>query len=184
MILIAQDYLQIDILELIGFPFILLYDLIIVLVIIVMLIGAIAYIKKRRGTRKGILPLIITLFLVMTLLFVPISAFRLNIEFNKNREAYQNVVERIESGDIPVFQDENVVELPNEYKYLSRGGGEVIVNKTENSLSVLFFVTRGVTDNYNGFVYISDNSKTTLLSLYDIREYDKKEDYWFWVSCT
>jgi hypothetical protein len=177
-----------DMLNIFGFLVCLLFGILAALIIIAMIVGSIIIIIRDKKTQKNsktkILPLLITFFLVLTLLFVPISLLRLNMEYSSNRTEYHEVVELIESGDISDSQ-EDVIPLPSQYKHLSKGGGDVIITKAENNLSVLFFTVRGITDNYSGFAYISDNSQNTLLALYpDIKECIKKENYWYWISCS
>lgn len=48
---------------------------------------------------------------------------------------------------------------PEKYHQLSKGGGEVVIEK--NGKLIVFFMYRGVLDNFSGFVFSPSDKKPT-----------------------
>lgn len=91
----------------------------------------------------------------------------------------------IQAGELSpnVSHNEGLIALPKEYAHLSKGGGEVLVEREGATLKVFFFTFRGVLDNFSGFAYISDNASLHQSDFNgDFHEITKKKDHWYWGS--
>ena len=51
-----------------------------------------------------------------------------------------------------VSHNASLIHLPKEYKHLSKGGGEILVEKTGKDLNIVFYTNRGMLDNFSGIV--------------------------------
>jgi hypothetical protein len=73
--------------------------------------------------------------------------------------------------------------LPKEYQYLSKGGGEIVIEKHRGHDSILFFTYRGILYSSSGFVY-SPKDQKPLHSDYvgDFIEIIKLDSKWYFVS--
>ncbi len=157
-VLLAFQWILVDYLT----PFCMVPLLIVMSVILLILIGgSLIYLplqfKKNRW--RATLPLVINLIVFLIVWFVPFTDIWLDFQFKSNWEEYTKVVHLIEEGEIQVPQDGyGLVLLPKEYRHLSRGGGEVIVDTRGGVTRVFFFTFRGILDNFSGFMYRSDDT--------------------------
>jgi len=111
----------------------------------------------------------------------------LDLNFRLNYASRMQVVAMVEQQSLApqTTRDEIVVPLPRRYRYLSRGGGDIIVNRSPALTIVFFYTFRGVTDNFSGFMYRSDASSP---QQYDLGgkyvQIEKLRDHWYWVAAT
>jgi hypothetical protein len=128
--------------------------------------------KKEESTLRRFRFVILNYVALSIAFFVPFSEIRNDLDFNFNFEKRIEVVEMALEGKLHRAHDKNggIYSLPAGWKYLSKGGGEVIVNTADKrinpvdsrTLHVLFFTDRGVLSGYSGFEYAADgNPKTT-----------------------
>lgn len=129
------------------------------------------------------MPITINMVTILIVWFVPFTGIAITRDFSANLKGREKVISIIQSGDLlsNVSHNESLIALPKEYAHLSKGGGEVVVERDGDTLKVFFFTFRGVMDNFSGFACISDNTE-----LYqgdfngDFLEIEKKKDYWYW----
>jgi hypothetical protein len=142
-----------------------------------------------RTTKKnGLISLIPLLFSVVTILivtFVPFTDIMLTSDFEKNLEQREYVVSLIQSGELKpnVSYNESLIRLPLKYRKLSKGGGEIMVEREGETLKVFFFTFRGVLDNFSGYAYISDDSELQEDDFFgDFKQINKVKEHWYWGS--
>lgn len=129
-------------------------------------------------------PFIIHIAALLFYFLFPFNQVVINMDFSKHLEEREEVIQLIESGKIKpnVAHNEALIQLPDEYKYLSKGGGDITVQE-ENR--VFFFTFRGVLNNFAGFIYSPENQKPTNdFFNVDYIKIKKMRENWYWVSST
>ncbi len=127
--------------------------------------------------------MIINLITLLIVIFVPFTDIMLDIDFKLNLNDREKIVEMVKSGELynETSYGSHLIKLPEGYKHLSKGGGEIVVEQEGETLKIFFFTFRGILDNFSGFAYISDDSK--LLNTDFNGDFDQiliKKDHWFW----
>ncbi len=131
---------------------------------------------------KAYVPLIIVVLSILLPLFFPFTEAALNLDFNLNFNARNEVVQLMKTGALkPEGNNENLIVLPEKFKKLSKGGGEVAIERIEGHDIYFFFTFRGVLDHYSDFAYDSDeNAQKELGKGYF--EVIKLSDAWYYCS--
>ncbi|MBP9718100.1 hypothetical protein KBD59_02270 [Candidatus Gracilibacteria bacterium] len=165
-----------------------LLELVVLIVFVIALIWSLIFclMEFKRQKKIALLPVLINIATLIIVLFVPFTAITLKINFYLNLDRREEVVEMIKNGAItPTSPSNDSIALPGKYKYLSSGGGDVIVENNGIEPNVFFFTYRGVIDNFAGFAFQSGDSEP---QKYDFGceyvELQKIKDHWFWMSCT
>ena len=131
---------------------------------------------------KSLFPIIINGSTLLILLYVPFTSFRLDIEFVMNKKGYKEVIQMVQNGELQ-SGDYGQAQLPAEYRNLSNGGGEIIVDTSDGSTSVFFYTYRGVLDNFSGYMYRSNDTPPSQDFMGgDWAETTRKEPYWFFCA--
>jgi hypothetical protein len=130
-------------------------------------------------------PIAIQSITVLLLLFFPFNQIVLDIDFKMNSAEREAVVKMVETGTLKpnVPHNSSLIHLPEEYNHLSKGGGEVVVEKMDKGYIILFFTYRGILDNFSGFLYTPNGqtpSKNVLNG--DFKEIKKLDKNWYFVS--
>lgn len=160
-------------------------ELIIGATFLVVLIWSIIHFTKnvRKLKYKALLPMVINLIALVIVIFVPFTNIMLNLDFNLNLKDREKIVSMVQSGELKpeILYGQNLIQLPEEYKHLSKDGGEIVIEKDGDTLKIFFFTFRGILDNFSGFAYISDNSKLSQMDFNgDFDQIIKKREHWFW----
>ncbi len=128
-------------------------------------------------------PFTIQLLTTILWLFFPFTQVMLNLDFKMNKSEREEVVEMVEQGTLKpnVSYDSLLIHLPKKYDQLSKGGGEIVIEKNGNL--ILFFTYRGILDNFSGFVY-SPNDKKPSQSDFDgdFKQIEKLDENWYFVG--
>jgi hypothetical protein len=102
------------------------------------------------------MPLLINIFTLIIIQFVPFAAVWEELRFQMNSSRYNNIVEQVESGQLQ--PDANgKVRLPPSYRGISRGG-HILVETGGGVTSILFLSTAQSGDNMAGYLYRSDGA--------------------------
>jgi hypothetical protein len=130
-------------------------------------------------------PLAIQTVTILLWLFFPFTQIVLNIDFTMTKAEREKVVANINSGTLKpnVSHNDSLIHLPEKYNHLSKGGGEVVVEKKGDSYTILFFTFRGILDSFSGFVY-SPNDQRPSASDFDgdYKEIERLDKNWYWVA--
>lgn len=134
---------------------------------------------------RTLLPLGINISCILIVLFVPFTAISIDLDFRINYEKRAQVVSMVESGKLQpnVNYDRSLILLPAQYRGLSNGGGEIVVERAGNATEILFYSFRGVLGNFSGFVYRADDTAPTQGDLGgNFVEIEKLREKWYWVA--
>jgi len=130
-------------------------------------------------------PIIIQIATIILVFIIPFNQIMLNIDFKINKSNREQVVKMVESGELKpnVAHNSELIHLPSKYKHLSSGGGDIVIEKSNNGYDVLFFTYRGIMDNFSGFVYTVNDQEPFAKSFNgDFKEIDKMGKNWFFVG--
>lgn len=130
-------------------------------------------------------PFTIQLITILLWLFFPFTQVMLDLDFKMNKSDREEVVKMVENGTLKpnVSYDSSLIQLPEKYDQLSKGGGEIVIEKSDNNYLILFFTFRGILDNFSGFVY-SPNDKKPSQSDFDgeFIQIEKLDENWYFVG--
>lgn len=162
-------------------PFIATYIIILLtiftmVIFIIVLIRLITMLIKKN--EDNLIVNIIILVLCIFILFIPIDSYYEKIRFITNQERFNKAA--IEMLD---YSESINAPLPDKYKDLSRGGGEVqIIGEEENKI-VLFYLYRGILDNYSVYIYVPNKSSyDTLVNEKNWCKIIKISNNWYYCS--
>jgi hypothetical protein len=129
-------------------------------------------------------PFVIQLLTILLWLFFPFTQVMLDVDFQMNKSEREEVVGMIENGTLKpnVPNSPSTIHLPEKYEQLSKGGGEIFIEKKDNQYSILLLTYRGVLDGFSGFVYSPEDKKPNQNDFDgDIKEISKLDKNWYFV---
>lgn len=183
--LIAITFFQWDLIDYLSVFFLplLMFALWAVLVIITLTSVIYIPIQFRRIRWKSIIPLTTNIIIILILYFVPFTSLWLDFEFQTNKTGYEHVIKMYENDGLQEPNKSGYIELPSEYKYLSKGGGDIIVDNSNGITSVFFYTFRGVLSSSSGFIYRSNDSPPPQFLLQrDCYQLERIEPKWFFCA--
>ncbi|MPW27077.1 hypothetical protein GC105_14945 [Alkalibaculum sp. M08DMB] len=126
-------------------------------------------------------PLAVQVITILLLFFFPFNQIILNIDFKSNMYERQEVVAMVKNHTLKpnISYNPSLIHLPEKYTHLSKGGGDIIVEKYEEEYNVFFFTFRGILDNYSGFVYTSND---VIFFEEDIKQTKKFDESWYFIG--
>ena len=130
-------------------------------------------------------PIFINLITIIILVTVPFNRLVLEMDFKRNQSARVEIIEKIEKEELKpnVPYNASLIMLPDEYNHLSKGGGEIVVEKQDEDYAVLFFTFRGVLDSFSGFAYSPNGQKPGVNSFNgDFKEIIQIDKNWHMVT--
>jgi hypothetical protein len=131
----------------------------------------------------------LNIFAAIVAIYFPWGEWTITCNFNLNLPARMQVVELAKENKLKHYDyNKDMCALPSHLKYLSKGGGDVIVtdkNKSSDkidpaTLHVFFFTFRGILDSYSGFEYSADDKPPS--DAMDAREISHLQKNWYWVA--
>ncbi|MFJ7976648.1 hypothetical protein ACIQZI_13245 [Peribacillus sp. NPDC096379] len=128
-------------------------------------------------------PFAIQLLTVLLWLFFPFTQVMLDLDFKTNKSEREEVVKMVENGTLKpnISYDSSIIQLPEKYDQLSKGGGEIVIEK--NGSFILFFTYRGMLDNFSGFVYSPNDKKPSQHDFDgDFKQIEKLDENWYFVG--
>lgn len=135
--------------------------------------------------KKDWKPFVVQTFTILLLIIIPFNQIVIDIDFKTNKSGRNEVINKIQDGILKpnVSYNSSLIHLPDQYKHLSKGGGDVVIENQNERYSVLFFTFRGVLDGFSGFVYSPNEKKPQLGSFGgDFKEIVKLDENWYFVS--
>ncbi len=177
-LVILFEFFQWKIIDLIT-PFLMLPVLLLVFgfFIVLTVLAAIALFKSKNWQ-----PIAIQAMTIILLFNIPFTQIVLDLDFKMNKSVREKIVQMVENGTLKP-DESSLIQLPDKYRYLSSGGGEIVVEKSGGSLSILFFTFRGVLDGFSGFIYSAGGQKPSKKAFDgDFKEIDKLDKNWYFVS--
>ncbi|WP_418792311.1 hypothetical protein [Phosphitispora sp. TUW77] len=154
---------------------------------VVVLFLSIRYLVKNLKTTgiKAAYPLVFQLLTVLVVIVVPWTSIIIKVDFWMNIKYREEVVKMIEAGELQPNVDYNnrLIKLPPNHASLSKGGGEILVEKQGHVTKVFFFTFRGILDNFSGFIYRSDGESPSNDDFQgDYKQIMKFTDHWYFVA--
>lgn len=154
---------------------------------LVSLLGSLSYFVSRlrkRGHLKAFLPLGLQVLTLILVWLVPFTDLAVDLDFQLNLQARERVVALVKAGALRP-NEHDLAGLAREDQHLSKGGGEIRIERDAQALMVFFFTFRGVTDNYSGFIYRSNPQAPPVTAFGgEIVQTKKMRDHWFWAAFT
>jgi hypothetical protein len=137
--------------------------------------------------RKGFQwkPILIQSTTIFLVIFFPFTQIVLDIDFKMNKSEREEVVKMVENGTLKpnVSHNSSLIQLPKKYDQLSKGGGEIVIEKSGDNYSVLFLTFRGILDNFSGFVYSPNDKKPSPGDFRgDFKQIEKLDENWYFVG--
>ncbi|PZX08220.1 hypothetical protein C7437_1011344 [Psychrobacillus insolitus] len=148
---------------------------------LVVFIVSIIWLFKKKDWK----PFVVLIITILLLFLIPFNQIIIDKDFKENKSDRNEVIYKIKDGTFEpnVSYNSSLIHLPDEYEHLSKGGGDIVIEKQSESYSVLFFTFRGVLDGFSGFVYSPNDKKPQLDSFGgDFKEIVKIDEYWYFVS--
>ncbi|WP_374055668.1 hypothetical protein [Rossellomorea sp. FM04394] len=140
---------------------------------------------KTMFKNKNWKPLFIQVLTVIFMIFFPFTKVTLEMDFKRNHDDRMSVVNKINEGAITpnVPYNDSIIHLPGEYQGVSKGGGDILIEKKEKGMKVLFFTFRGIVDSFSGFVYSSSGERPRTGDFGgDFNKVEKLDEHWYFVS--
>jgi hypothetical protein len=143
-------------------------------------------IRKRKTMRlKAGVPFLIQVFALMVTFFLPLDSWITDLDFRLNLTKREEVVRMVGTGELKpnISYNDELIYLPAGYRYLSRGGGEIMVEQQKGGYRIFFFTYRGILDNFSGFMYRPDDSPPQNDDFTsDWIQIVKLRDHWYFVA--
>jgi hypothetical protein len=141
--------------------------------------------RKRFRKIKAYIPFIIQMTSLIIVLTVPFTSIMLDLDFRLHLKQREKVVSKVISGDLKpnVSHNPSLIHLPSWYGHLSKGGGDIMVERNGNETYVFFFFFRGILDNFSGFMYRSDDTPPQNGDFGgEFIEIERLKKNWYWVA--
>lgn len=104
---------------------------------------------------------------LLSLIFIclPIGDIVEDYRFKDLYDEYTLTAEKALNGEYGDIKDnqKNEIQLPEEYRKLSRNDGKIYVFKNDQGGAVFYFKVNGVLDNFSGYVYLLNSESSHLL---------------------
>lgn len=159
------------------------FTILILFIFFISSIGIIFYSFVNILVYKDIKLSFLILFCCLSLVFLKNQTLRsigLNIDFNINKEKRLQIIEMIKNNTIDVGYTDSLIDLPKGYKSLSKYEGQIMVDKTPDSLKVCFFTSGGLFKMHDVAIYSSENKDLNKREFGEfIYNKSKKIDNWY-----
>lgn len=152
-------------------------------VLFALLLASIVYLMWRAGSGSlflAAMPLLINLFTLIIIQFVPFAVIWEEMSFQMNSSRYHKVVELVETGQLPLAADGSAA-LPLSYRDLSQSG-RIYVEKQNGATNVLFISSRQTGSGVEGFLYRSDGLPPHDEFGGNWRYLAEKRPFWFYCA--
>jgi hypothetical protein len=148
-------------------------------------IGALVKACKARGTLVWRFRFVLLdVFTLLTAVFFPFVAVNLWVDFNFNMPARNAMIRLAEQGKLerPYSYNRSLCLLPLWSRYLSKGGGDVVISASNdpNHLHIFFFTYRGILARHSGFEYSADDKPPQDAA--EAREIQHLRTHWYWAT--
>ncbi len=150
---------------------------------ILVLIFIVVYSLKNRQLKRNLFPLVLNLLLIFLLIYQPFSPLLRKAEFSFNLEDRENIVNSIINGEIETTNTRgSLFRIPEEYRSSSLSDGKEVMKMNDK---LLFFTSRGVLDNFSGYVYSPNGVEPTDEDVMaKIVKKQRMSKNWYFIACT
>lgn len=168
---------MVDVLTVFFIPII---GLFVAVIFVGIFIWSTVYLIKNYKTKKlsAGYSLLINIITILIVIFVPFTEIRTQMDFKVHYNAREEIITMIQTGKLVKNTDYSIL-LPEGYRNLSKGGGEIIIYEDNENIEILFYTFRGILDNFAGFVYTTTGNEPHM-EQYKIVVHMKEN--WYWCS--
>ena len=157
--------------------------IIIIFFLIVFIVSIVFWIKNKKKYTNPFIPFVFNLIAGALVVVLPLNSIRNKIGFTLDYNDYETASNLVITSkhDSTVY----LYELPDKFKSLSVGGGEVLVINKPSAKAVFFFTFRGAPTGKQGFLKIMAGGKPNdfvddLFSKID--EVKQLKNNWYYVT--
>jgi hypothetical protein len=148
---------------------------------------SVVHICRRKRFRKlnAYVPFMIQMASLIIVFTVPFTSIMLDLDFRLHLKQREKVVSQVISGRLKpnVSHNSSLIHLPFWYADLSKGGGDIMVERNGKETYVFFFTFRGILDNFSGFMYRSDDTPPKNGDFGgEFFEIERLRKNWYWVA--
>jgi len=160
-----------------------------ILFVIIFITTIITLIKKYKILRIiSFLPLFIMTISFLIILLVPFTKIWIEINFSQLKKEREEVIHKVYLKKLKpnVSHNSSLIHLDDTYSLLSMGGNDIVVNEYNTKIYILFYIYRGILNNYSGFVFIPKEGSIkeyVILSQCSSSEIKYFSDRWYYLSC-
>ena len=114
--------------------------------------------RIRKDGAKFAAPFAICLATLLALQYAPLQQIYLTQNFWRHRAERDNIVERVENGELfpNVDYNKNLIALPRRSANVS-AGGDIVIEDVDEGVYVLFLTSRGLKHYFTGFLRVPPN---------------------------
>lgn len=135
---------------------------------------------------RNAIPFVINIVVLILVIIDPFSSITLNLDYHLNKSEREETVRSVLDGSLKpnVSNNTALIQLPDKYESLSKGGGEIVVKGSGQDTHILFYTYRGLIDNFAGFIYTIDGripDETLFGEFFQVKKLDHN---WYWVGAS
>ena len=152
-------------------------------ILFALILASLVYLAWRTssgGLFLAAMPLLINVFTLIIIQFVPFAAVWEEMNFRMNGNRYHTVVEMVESGQLQPDANGSV-KLPFSHQNLSHGG-HILVETQNGATSIFFISSRQSETNIEGYMYRSDGQLPHTEFGGNWRYVAEKRPLWFYCA--
>ena len=152
---------------------------------VTMIVSLIFWIRNNSKYDFPFLPLTINILFFGLIIILPLNKIRNRIEFATQKKQFEKTVSFVLSKQTEQTIYPETFKLPENYKNLSVGGGEVIVINKSTQKGVFFYTFRGVPDGRIGFLKIIGNDNVTDFAkqlFNEVNEINEIGNNWYFIA--
>lgn len=148
---------------------------------------ALAVRRRKRPNIYTLLPLLLNGITIIIIIYIPFTKIIVYTDFILNKKTREEVVRLIKSGSLRpnISYRADLLLLPDKFRRLSKGGGEVLVRNDQSSTGIFFFTFRGILDNFSGFAFCPVRSTICIDKFVyrnDVLQVERMDDHWYWIA--
>ncbi len=153
------------------------------IILFALILASIVFLAWRAGSGSlfvSAMPLVINVFTLIIIQFVPFAVVWEEISFQVNSNRYNKVIDLVEAGQLQTNVDSSLA-LPFAYRGLSHGG-QVWVENRDGATSIFFVSSRQSENRMEGFIYRSDGQVPHDEFGGNWRYVAEKRPFWFYCA--
>lgn len=153
------------------------------IILFALILASIGYLIWQTGNGNlfvAAMPLLINLFTLIIIQFVPFALVWEELNFQMNANRYNKIIEMVKADQLQTTPDGSLA-LPFAYHNLSHGG-DILVESQNGSTSIFFISSRHSAQNIEGYMYRSDGKLPHDEFGGDWNYVAEKRPFWFYCA--
>ena len=151
------------------------------IILFALILASIGYLIWQTGSGNlfiAAMPLLINLFTLIIIQFVPFAIVWEELNFQMNANRYNKIIEMVKADQLQTTADGSLA-LPFAYRHLSHGGA-ILVESQNGSTSIFFISSRQSAQDMEGYMYRSDGRPPHDQFGGDWNYVAQKRPFWFY----